>query len=404
MIPVSEAVAKVVAGVRLLPAEQVALPDALGRVLAEDVASRVTHPPVAVSSMDGYAVRAADVAEPGTTLTRVGESAAGGGFEGTVEAGQCVRIFTGAPLPSGADAVEMQENTSVDGDAVTFEKAVPEGRFVRPAGLDFEEGKVLLEAGRLLTARDLGLMAGMDIPWVRVRRRPRVAVLANGNELVMPGDPRTPSQILSSNSVAVAAYVRALGGEAVDLGIASDDEDAIRAALDGAKGADLLITIGGASVGDYDFIRKVLGDEGMDLEFHRIAMRPGKPFIFGRLGDVPVMGLPGNPVSAGATSVVLLRPAMRAMLGLWDGPEALETVLVGRDLPENDQRQDYLRATLSVDPDGHAVATPFEKQDSAMMAKFAAADCLVVRPPHAPAAAKGERVQILRLRDGMVSL
>jgi molybdopterin molybdotransferase len=402
MISVAEALAKVVSGFRLLPAEQVALPDALGRVLAEDLDSRVSSPPLAVSSMDGYAVRAADLARPGTRLKRIGEAAAGQAFDGRLEPGTCVRIFTGAPVPDGADAVEMQENATVDGDGVTFSEAVATGRFIRPAGMDFAAGEILLGTGTRLSARDLGLAAAMNRPWLRVRRRPRVAILATGDELSMPGDPIGGAGIASSNSVAVAAYVRALGGEAVDLGIARDDESSLRRMLEGAKGADLLVTIGGASVGDRDLVRQALGEGALDLGFHKIAMRPGKPLIFGRLGEVPVLGLPGNPVSAGVTAFLFLRPALAAMLGVWreDRPE---TAILGADVKANDVRQDHLRATLAVDGNGDLVATPFPGQDSALMARFAAADCLVIRPPHAPAARAGERVAILRLSQGVVS-
>lgn len=402
MIPVDEALAKVVSGFRLLPAEQVALPDALGRVLAEDLASRIASPPLAVSSMDGYAVRSADLAQPGSVLKRIGEAAAGKAFEGRLESGTCVRIFTGAPVPEGADAVEMQENTTVDGDRITFSQAVPTGRFVRPAGMDFAAGEVLLKAGTRLSARDLGLAAAMNRPWLQVRRRPRVAILATGDELSMPGDPIGGAGIASSNSVAVAAYVRALGGEPVDLGIARDDEGSLRRLLEGAKGADLLVTIGGASVGDRDLVRQVLGEGALDLGFYKVAMRPGKPLIFGRLGEVPVLGLPGNPVSAGVTAFLFLRPALAVMQGVWreDRPE---TAVLGAAVNANDARQDYLRAGLVVDGAGNPVATPFPGQDSALMARFAAADCLVIRPPHAKAAAEGERVKILRLSQGIAS-
>ncbi len=405
MIPVAEAVARVVSGFQTLAAEQVAVGEALGRVLAEDLAARVSHPPAAVSSMDGYAVRAADVGTAPATLRLVGESAAGAGFPGTVGAGETVRIFTGAPLPDGADAVEMQENTEADGDRITLNQPVTAGRFIRAAGMDFRAGDVLLTAGTVLTGRDIGLAASMNAPWLKVRRRPRVAILATGDEVVMPGEPMGPHQIVSSNSLALGAYVTALGGEPLNLGIAGDDEESLAAAVAGARGADLLVTIGGASVGDYDLVRKVLGGSGLDLTFYKVAMRPGKPLIFGRLAEVPVLGLPGNPVSVGVTSVIFLKPAMETMLGLSAGDDAPpETARLGRDLAANDQRQDYLRAALVIDADGEAVATPFERQDSAMMALFAAADCLVVRPPHAPPARAGERVEIIRLREGRVSV
>lgn len=404
MISVEEALGHVLSGIEPLSAEQVGLTDALGRVLARDVASRVSHPPAAVSAMDGYAVIAGDVAEVPTTLERIGESAAGQGFDGALGPGQAVRIFTGAPVPEGADAVVMQEDAEVHGNKVTLnEKAVP-GRHIRPQGLDFKAGETLLREGSVITARDVGLAAAMNVPWLTVRRRPRVAILATGDELVMPGDPLGPEQIISSNSLALAAYVKALGGEPLNLGIARDDAESLNALLEDASESDLLVTIGGASVGDYDLVRQALKDRGLELGFYRVAMRPGKPLIFGRLGRVPVLGLPGNPVSAGVTTVVFLKPAMEAMLGIRrdEGPGA--TALLGRDLGGNDQRQDYLRAALALDENGEAIATPFDAQDSAMMARLAQADCLVVRPPHAPAAKKGERVLIIPLRLGLVSI
>ena len=402
MLSVEEALERVVSGFSVLAAEQVGLSNALGRVLAQDLASRVTHPPAAMSSMDGYALRAADAAKAPFTLKLIGESAAGRGFEGSVGSGETVRIFTGAPLADGADAVEMQENTEADGDTVTFTETVAEGRFIRPEGLDFSEGDVLLKAGTVLGARDIGLAAAMNIPWLMVRRRPRVAVLSTGDELVMPGDPLKADQIINCNSPSLAAYVQALGGEAVDMGIARDDEGSLRAMLAGTRGADLLVTIGGASVGDHDLVRKVLGEEGLELNFFRVAMRPGKPLIFGHLGEVPVLGMPGNPVSSGVTAIIFLKAAMKTILGI-SHEDTVASALLGRDLKENDQRRDYLRAALSTDADGNLVATPFEVQDSAMMARFAEADCLVVRPPHAPPAKAGERAEIIHLRDTTIS-
>ncbi|MFQ5764723.1 MAG: gephyrin-like molybdotransferase Glp [Rhodospirillales bacterium] len=402
MISVAEALAKVVQGVSRVSSEQVPLAAALGRVLAEDVASRVSHPPAAVSAMDGYAVRAADVKDPPATLTRIGESAAGARFEGAIGKGECIRIFTGAPLPEGADAVVIQEDTSTDGDAVTMKEAAIPGRFVRPQGLDFAAGEVLLSAARVLTARDVGLAAAMNVPWLLVRRRPRIAFAATGDEVMMPGDPLGPDQIVSSNSLALGAYVRALGGQPVNLGIARDTEESLRQVLAGARGADLLVTTGGASVGDYDLVTKVLGAEGLDLGFYKVAMRPGKPLIFGRLGDVPVLGLPGNPVSTAVTAVIFLKAAIEEMLGIRTDADAAATAVLGRDLRANDERQEYLRAVTSLDADGNLVATPFEKQDSAMLTRLAEADCLVVRAPGAPAAKKGDRVAIIPLGQGTV--
>jgi len=408
VISVAEALAHVTSSVGPLAAEQVALPDALGRVLAEDVASRLTQPPVDVSAMDGYAVRAADVTSQPVTLKVIGESAAGGAFDGTLGAGQAARIFTGAIVPDGADAIVIQENTDAEGGEVIVKEGVAPGTHVRTAGLDFRVGQVLLTTGKMLSARDVGLAAAMNVPWLKVRRQPRIAILATGDEVVMPGEPLGRTQIISSNSVALGAYVRALGGVPTSLGIARDNEESLHTMLTGVAGADMLVTIGGASVGDHDLVRKVLGAEGLKLTFYKVAMRPGKPLIFGRLGDVPVLGVPGNPVSAGVSTVIFLGPAMEVMLGLRNSGEDASgpapTALLGRNLEANDRRQDYLRASLGRDAEGCFVATPFEQQDSSMMTLFAAADCLIVRPPHAPPAKAGERIEIVPLANGLISI
>ena len=401
MLSVAEALARVTGGFELIASEHISLSEALGRVLAEDVAARLTQPPMAVSSMDGYAVRTADLHTVPKTLTQIGKSQAGGGFEGTVGVDECTRIFTGAPLPDGADAVVIQEETDVDGTQISIKESVNTGAYIRPAGLDFQTGDVLLQAGKVLTARDVGLAASMNVPWLRVRRRPRVAFIATGDEIVMPGDPLGADQIISSNSLALGAFVRVLGGTPVNLGIAQDTEVSLRKTLAGAKGADVLVTIGGASVGDYDLVRRVLGAEGLDLNFYKVAMRPGKPLIFGTWDGIPLLGLPGNPVSAGVTSAIFLRAAMEVMLGTGDGALRTETVRLGRDLPQNGIRQDFMRATLRHDADGQLCATPFERQDSAMMARFAAADCMVIRAPEAPAAKAGDLVLITRLDTGI---
>ncbi len=400
-LTVAEALARITGAFSVLPSEQVALPDGLGRVLAEDIAARLTQPPSAVSSMDGYAVRAADVADVPRELKLVGMSQAGQGFAGALDAGTCVRIFTGAPVPSGADAIVIQEVTEADGERITVKEGAAVGADIRPAGLDFTEGQVLIEAGRRLTARDLGLAASANVPWLRVRRRPRIAIMATGDELVMPGEPLGEDQIISSNSIALTAYVKVLGGEPINVGIARDNVESFREVLAGAAGADILVTIGGASVGDFDLVRQVLGEDGMNMDFYKIAMRPGKPLIFGHLGATAVLGLPGNPVSAGVCSAIYLRAAMAVMLG--QDAEALPdtgSAVLGRDLPANGIREDYMRALLSRDAEGRLVASPFERQDSAMMANFARADCLVIRPIKAPAAKAGELVRILRLDLG----
>ncbi len=397
MISVEEARQRITGSFEALPPEQVGLSEALGRVLAEDVAARMTQPPVAVSAMDGYAVRAADVKSVPATLDRIGEAPAGEAFAGEVGPGQAVRIFTGGPVPPGADAIVIQEDTETDGKTVTVKESAAEGRYIRPAGLDFREGDIGLHTGRVLSARDIGLAAAMNVPWLGVRRRPRIAILATGDEVVMPGDPLGPNQIVSSNGPALAAFVTANGGAPVNLGIAADTSDALKSMAAGAKGADLLVTTGGASVGEHDLVQSALGEVGFEVDFWRVAMRPGKPLMFGRLGDTPLLGLPGNPVSSLVCAVLFLGPIMETMLGLDGADEPPVQAILGADLGENDRRQDYLRARLSRDGDGNHVATPFERQDSSMLFTLVQSDCLVVRPPHAPTAKKGERVEIILL-------
>lgn len=399
MIAVEDAQRRVLAAFAPLPAESVGLAQGLGRVLAEPVTARVTQPFAALSAMDGYAVRAADLETVPASLRPIGESAAGTAFGGNVGPGECVRIFTGAPVPEGADAVVAQEDTSVEGDQVTFRVTSYAGRHIRPAGLDFRAGQALLEAGRRMAPRDLALAAAMDVPWLRVRRRPRVALLAVGDELVLPGEPIGPSQIVAATGFGIAGMVESAGGIAIDLGVARDEATGLGDRAVGATGADLLVTVGGASVGDHDLVRAALGARGLKLDFWQIAMRPGKPLMFGRLGAMPVLGLPGNPVSALVCALLFVRPAVRALLGLSaeDGPPA--TARLGRDLPANDLRQDYLRARLESDDLGQAVAMPFEAQDSSMLSVLAAADCLVIRPPLAQAAYAGDSVEILPLGD-----
>jgi molybdopterin molybdotransferase len=397
MLSVKDALSKVKDGVQEVSSEQVALPDALGRVLAYDVSSRLTYPPVAISAMDGYAVKASDLINFPVTLRKIGEAAAGASFQGVISPGETVRIFTGAPLPAGADTIIIQEIVSVEENNITFKEGAPKGTFVRSAGLDFLKGDVLLEKGQILTARDLGLAAAMNVPWLDVRRLPRIAYTATGDEIVMPGDPLGSDQIISSNSIALGGYIKTLGGVPINLGIARDNEESLRNVFDGALGVDMLVTLGGASVGDYDLVQKVLNSKGMDLSFYRVAMRPGKPLIFGHLGEIPVLGLPGNPVSAGVTSVIFLKAAMSVMLGLDDKSSVTSTALLGCKLEANDFRQDYLRSSLTTNAKGNLVATPFERQDSSMMELFAKADCLVVRSPEAIAASEGDTVEIILL-------
>ncbi|QCO16426.1 molybdopterin molybdenumtransferase MoeA [Azospirillum brasilense] len=405
MLQVGEARARILAAFTALPAETVPLPDALGRVLAEPAVARLTQPPFAAAAMDGWAVRAADIVQASetapVTLRRIGESAAGHAFAGSLGAGEAVRIFTGAPLPAGADAVVMQEDCEDAGDRVRVGRAVPAGRFIRPAGLDFTAGEELLPKGRLLTARDVALAAAANLPWLRVHRRPRVAVLATGDEIALPGDPLGPSQIVSSNALGLCALVTSQGGLAHNLGVARDDPEHLAAMAAGAAGCDVLVTTGGASQGEHDHVRDVLG--GLSLDFYRVAMKPGKPLIFGTANGVPLLGLPGNPVSTGVAAVLFLVPVLRRLQGL-PAENATLAARLGAPLKANDDRTDFLRATLSTGADGEPVATPFPRQDSAMMSRLARADALIVREPQATAAAVGDRVTVIPLSGGVLSL
>ena len=404
MLSVEAARARILAALSPLAAETIPVADSLGRVLAEDLTARVTQPPAAVSAMDGYAVRGTDVATAPVNLRQIGAVPAGGAFATPIGAGECVRIFTGAPLPAGADTIVIQENVSAAGDAITINEATPSGRYVRPAGLDFRAGDVGLVAGDLITVRKLGLAAAMNRPWLRVTRRPRVAILATGDEIVMPGDPIGPNQIVSSNGLALAAFVRAWGGEPIQLGIAPDRAEALQALASGARGADLLVTTGGASVGEHDLVRSALGASGLDLDFWQIAMRPGKPLLFGRIDGTPLLGLPGNPVSSLVCGLIFLRPALLRLLGMRELSERRLPAIAGCDLPANDRRQDYLRASLTRGANRELIATPFAKQDSSMLSLLARADALVIRSPEAPALRAGDSVEIILLADSLIAV
>jgi molybdopterin molybdotransferase len=400
MISVEDALARITGAMPILASETIGLEDASGRFLAEDITARRTQPPFDVSAMDGYAVRSEDAAKAPFTLTQIGEVPAGSAFEGDVKPGTTVRIFTGGRVPDGSDCVIMQEQATVEGDRITFSEAKDAGNNIRDAGADFREGDIGLKAGRRMTPQDAAFLAAMNIPWLQAARRPRVAILATGDELVRPGEEVGPNQILSSNNYGIAAMIRSWGGEPMDLGIAIDTEDDHRRAIAGAKGADILVTLGGASVGDHDLVQKVLTDDGMILDFWKIAMKPGKPLIFGDWNGMPVMGVPGNPVSALVCALLYLKPALYAMQGHDNPAEAHQTidVTLGADLKENGPRQDHMRARLE-SKGGVLTAFPFSSQDSARLSVLSAADCLIVRKPHASAAAKGEAVRVIHLTD-----
>ena len=400
LLPVAQALARVLASApQALAPERVPLAQARGRTLAHDLAALRTQPPFNASAMDGYALRAADLATLPAQLKLIGASAAGHGFAGAVGTGEAVRIFTGAPVPPGADTVIIQENTTAEADSVTILQAEPMGRNIRLAGLDFSEGDVLLTRGTRLGPCELALAAAMNHATLSVTSRPRIALLATGDELAQPGDTLGPDQIVTSNTFAVGAYAQAAGAEVIDLGIAGDTFAAIEAGIRAARdaGADVLVTLGGASVGDHDLVQTALTREGMELGFWKIAMRPGKPLMHGRIGEMRILGLPGNPVSAIVCGVLFLIPLIRALAGdPQAGADQTEAAVLGCDLPANDTREDYLRATLAPGA-GLPVATPFGRQDSSMLRVLASSHCLVVREPHAPAAKAGEACRIIRL-------
>ncbi len=398
LMKVEDALARLLADIPLQKSEMVGLHDAQGRILAEDLCANRNQPPFDASAMDGYAVKSANLKDLPTKLQVVGEVPAGYSFPDEVHNWEAVRIFTGAPVPQGADAILIQENTERDGAFVTALEGVSPGRYIRPAGLDFKEGEMLLAEGTKLDARHIALAAAMNHAMLPVLSLPKVAVLATGDELVPPGDTPTESQIISSNNFGVCGQVRALGADALDLGIAKDQEKAIADSIKQAQdwGADILVTIGGASVGDHDLVQDVLKSEGMELDFWRIAMRPGKPLMAGKLGDMQVLGLPGNPVSSMICSILFLQPLIRHMLGHKDA-QPTEPAVLGGALGSNDKRQSYLRARVSTAKDGALTATPFAGQDSAMLADFTRADCLIIRPPHAEAAQTGNTCQVIRL-------
>ena len=397
MLTVRDAHARVIAAFEALPSEIVSVADATGRVLAVPPAARLTQPPSDLSAMDGYAVRAADVPAAPTTLKLVGQAPAGGSYDHALKPGETVRIFTGGPLPMGADAIVIQEDTKADGEKIAVLEAPRPGRHVRKAGLDFASGDTPLNAGRTLTTRDVALAAAMNHPWLSVHRKPRVAILSTGDELVMPGEPVGRNQIVSSSGIAVAALVRGWGGEPMLFDIARDDAALIQSRIAAGAQHDLLITLGGASVGDHDLVQDALKAQGFAMDFWKIAMRPGKPLMFAAKDRARVLGLPGNPVSTMVCALLFMKPAMDRMLGQ---PGELVGTVPARlavDLKMNDQREDYVRSTLSRGADGSLTVTPHPVQDSSMLSVLAASSAFLVRPAHDPARKAGETVQVVDL-------
>ena len=393
MISVEEARSRILAPLRPTAPETVALAASLGRVLAEPVLARLTQPPADVSAMDGFALRAEDQGP----WQVIGSAPAGHPFAGRVGPNQAVRLFTGSLIPDGADSVVLQEDADVQDGRMTLREAPRPGRHIRARGQDFAEGDTLAAAGTRLGARTIGLLAAGNHPWLSVHRRPRIAILATGDEIVLPGEPLAPGSIVSSNAHALAALVQSAGGDPVVMPIARDSIVAMTAAAGQLAGIDMLVTTGGASVGEHDLVQAGLAERGFALDFWQIAMRPGKPLLFGQLGSTPVLGVPGNPVSALVCSVLFLLPAIARLSGLVDAPLHTETAVLATPVPANDHRADHLRAALHLDPCGALLATPFARQDSAMLRLFTAADCLVLRAPHAPAGPAGTPVQVVRL-------
>jgi molybdopterin molybdotransferase len=398
LMPVAEALQHVLVDAKPLPAEVVSLEEALGRVLTEDVVALRTQPPAAVSAMDGYAVRAGDIAQAPVVLKVIGEVAAGHPFMGKVGPGEAARIFTGGIMPEGSDTVVIQELTTPDANGVAIRKPTAAGRNVRAEAIDFAQHQILLRKGRRLSARDLMLAAAMNHARLSVHRKPTVAILGTGDELVLPGGTPRLGEIVYSNGFALAALASGNGADVHDLGIARDRIDDIAAAVRRARqfGADILVTSGGASVGEHDLVQRALAAEGLELSFWRVALRPGRPMLHGRLGAMQVLGVPGNPVSAYVCAFLFLAPLIRKLAGRSDIVDLPLSARLGRDLPANDERADYMRATLEHTQNG-LVATPLPAQDSSLMAPLAKADCLLIREPHAPAAAAGSECVILKL-------
>jgi molybdopterin molybdotransferase len=393
LMPVDEALARILATAKLMPTEEVSLALCMGRILAGEVKAKRDQPPFPSSAMDGYAIRFADQGQP---LRLIGVSAAGHAFKGTVETGQTVRILTGAPMPKGADTVVIQENIRVDADMVHVLYPSTLGKNIRAMGLDFKSGDVLVPAGTTLNARDIGLAAAGNAPMLRIRRKPRLVLFTTGDELVLPGQKPRADQIISSNSNALEAMATAWGAEVVNLGIIPDTMKATIAAIKKAGNADILITTGGASVGDHDYVQEALKASSIKIGFWKIALRPGKPLMFGSKGNLRVLGLPGNPVSALVCARIFLKPLIVKMQGISTNENIVQARL-GTGLPANDGRRDYMRATLAIAPDGSRTATAFDKQDSSMQRTLRNADCLIIREPNTPEVAEGELVSVLLL-------
>lgn len=404
MIDASLALKLVLEGAAPVEIVQVPIAQCGGRVLAAGLKALRTQPPFPASAMDGYAVRQTDIKTLPARLKIAGSAAAGHPFEGDIGPGACIRIFTGAPVPASLDTIIIQENTEAQDDSVTILKGNEQSKFIRPAGLDFSEGEVLLEPGCVLDSSSQALAAAMGHAELPVWKRPVVAIAATGDELVLPGQATGPGQIIASNTFGLQTITEQAGAEVMDLGILADTFEAHEAAFRKAFecGADLLVTTGGASVGDHDLVRPVMASLGFTFSFEKVAMRPGKPAVFGTAeigGRIRrFLGLPGNPVSSLVSGHLMMRPLVRLLGGYPAHTAQPVAAILGADLPANDERQDHLRATATRRSDGALVVTAFGRQDSSMLAAMARADCLIVRPAHASEAKAGEEVPVILLK------
>lgn len=403
MITVEEAQQRIASAFSPIDTETMDLAHLAGRVVAEDIRAHTDQPPFPISAMDGYAVRMTDGDTPRHVI---GSAPAGHPFKGVVGTGQAIRIFTGGVIPSGADAIVIQEEVDREGDDIHFNASALHPDYIRVAGLDFKAGDILAPAGKRITARDMALLAAGDITQAKVRRKPRVAIASIGDELSRPGEPRQPGGIAASSGYGLSAMITAWGGAPCDFGILADNAQEIATVAD--ADAEIIVTLGGVSVGDHDLVQKALGNSDFELDFWKVAMRPGKPLIFGRLGATPLLGMPGNPVSTLVCAILFLRPAVDAMLGTAKNTCSLPqrfkcgcrsiTARLTRDLPANDSRQSYLRARL-IQESGEVWAEPFDIQDSSMLSTLAQADALIVRAPGSQPAKTGDRTEIIPL-DG----
>lgn len=395
-LSVEEALAHILKGAEPTKAESVALTEAAGRTLAEPLNATLTQPPFDAAAMDGYAVRAEDVATLPASLQVIGEAAAGHPFSNSVSAGEAVRIFTGAAVPTGADAIVIQENTERDGSTVRVVDGNPDPTHIRPSGGDFQKDQTVMAPGTELEARHIALAAAMGHPTVRAYRKPVVAILATGDELVEPGTRPGDGQIVASNSYAIAAMAASAGGKPHLIGIARDTPESLAAKISEAESADILVTIGGASTGDHDLVAPALKAAGFEMDFWKIAMRPGKPLMFAQRSGQRAIGLPGNPVSSIICAKVFIEPLIAAMCGLPSTRQQTKTARLTAPLGPNGPRQHYMRATIEAAPNGHgSVVHPAQNQDSSLLTVLAQSNALLIRPPHQPPLKKGDKVTVM---------